>query len=717
MLVNRIYFRGIKTFQAGCAVFILLTILSGCVSLGKIQIHSVLVSNSPWIVDLEVVGVDNQAEVVIQMPSVSTDLTRAVHQQIPAKQRVDGVYSARVLLDDPTIDPDRTITVELIELGHARRSISFPFPTRDASRLDTPDWAKGLVWYQVFPERFRDGNPNNTPNGWDVTPIEWDLPFGEPEIEEIERAWNRRLVDPRQFSYDPDRAGGAVANVVYARRYGGDLMGVYDELESLRDQGFTGIYLCPIFKSRSLHKYDASDHRHIDPTLGDPGIYKDPGPGNTWLEPGEDPSDETTWAWTPSDRWFVEVFLPRAKSLGLRVVLDGVWNHVGIDHFAFNDVVEQGNRSPFVDWFDVEFDEAGKLIAWQGWGRVNGNLPIFTHTSDGDLAPGPKAHIMAVTRRWMDPNGDGDPSDGIDGWRLDVAGEIGASFWKDWRKQVRAINPEALIIGEIWGDADSMMNSDGFDGQMNYPFAYPVADWLSIGNTKGDGTVVAERLTRVFHHAPQHDLVQFNLMTSHDTERLASMMENDFVRGYDNGASRWARGTRYDPETVTSNDMDRALAAIAVMVASPGSVMIYNGDEYALPGADDPDNRRPIPWESIRELDDEGGESKRLRFRRAVTELLKLRSDPEIGPVLRFGDGEFVGVGEVGASETLLIRRRLGSVMVEFIIAASLNERGAQGLWATPEAGWIEQSERSRKYGFDEKRSVLSMRVLYGIRP
>lgn len=585
--------------------------------------------------------------------------------------------------------------------AHGEQAHQLDFGAFASSSFATPDWAKGIVWYQVFPERFRDGNPGNNPMGWDLTPLDWDAPFGVASVEEIERAWNRRLSEPDRFAYRTGRAGGAVPNVVYARRYGGDLIGVYNQLEALKRQGFTGIYLCPVFRSRSLHKYDADDHRHIDPTLGAPGVYVDPGPGHTALLANEDPSDETTWSWTVADRWFVDVFLPKAKSLGLRVVLDGVWNHVGTDHFAFRDVREHGRESLFAGWFHAEFGQRGELLAWQGWDRVNGNLPEFVQ-ENGDLAPGPKAHIMAVTRRWMDPNGDGDPSDGIDGWRLDVAGEIGDVFWADWRSLVKGLNPEALIIAEIWSDAGDMLSEKAFDGQMNYPVAYALADWLSIGNTRANASVAAARLARVFNHGPQVDLVQFNLMTSHDTERLASMMHNAFQRGYDNDSRRWGAVGRYDPQTVTADDMERALCAIAAMIASPGSVMIYNGEEHALPGGDDPDNRRPIPWRML-EQDSAG---LRSVFNRVVSAVLRLRQDPAYGRVLRFGGARFMASGDA-----LLIERTLGSRKAQVRVdpfGGSVSSKP----WPTPEKGWVVLNESSRKYALRDGRNVVDVRLL-----
>lgn len=708
MLVNRIYFRGLKTFECVFLIPLFCVIQHGYAQNTQIHIRSAQVAQSPEIYDIEVFGVCDQGSVIIEQSDRRGEKKQMIIAQSIENKANTAIHTARFRVSQLSNTQSTTPHVVQIHIRcpeHGNRQVEHCLASDAPDFLGTPDWAKGLVWYQVFPERFRDGNPQNNPNSWDVSPVAWDLGFDEITTDEVERAWNRRLVNPRAFSYPYSNAGGVITGLVFNRRYGGDLIGVYNQLESLRDQGITGIYLCPVFQSRSLHKYDADDHRHIDPTLGHPDVYQDPGPGHTKLSGGEDPADESTWEWTAGDQWFVDVFLPKAKSLGLRVVLDGVWNHVGTDHFAFSDVMEQGSQSSFVDWFDVHFDEDGKLIAWQAWGMVNGGLPVFQQTETGDLVAGPKEHIMAVTRRWMDPNGDGDPSDGIDGWRLDVAGEIGAPFWKDWRAQVKELNPQALIIAEIWSDADRMLNEEAFDGQMNYPFAYAVADWLSIGDTKGDAGVCARRLNAVFHHHPRHDLVQFNLMTSHDTERLASLMHNDFQRGYDNGARRWTTGTAYDPEAVTQDDRDRALSAFAAMIASPGSMMIYNGDEYAMAGADDPDNRRPIQWDVIEQADDDSNEA--VEFNRVLSEMSRLRIDPMFEDILRFGQVEFSG-----DADWLIVQRRFENKMVEFMIPGGAFNGSEVSAWPVLGSGWIEKHESSRKFGMQAGEAGVLFRYL-----
>ncbi len=558
-------------------------------------------------------------------------------------------------------------TVSILDAdGRVLGSGSVRIEPRAPDEALPPDWAKGMLWYQVFPERFANGILDNDPTRPSGTVVEWDRDFDDPTIEEIERAWFRASGNPGRYGVAPNRDGGAIASVVFQRRFGGDLHGVLDRLDHLQSLGVDGVYLCPIFDSGSLHKYDADDHRHIDPSLGGSGS---PDPSPPLLE--GDPLDRTTWAWTEPDRFFVDEFIPALEERSMRVMLDGVWNHVGLDHWAFRDVREKGSRSCFADWFDCAFDEHGALIAWHAWDGINGNLPIFKHVGQ-DLAPGPKAHVFEVTRRWMDPDNDGDPSDGIDGWRLDVANEIGKDFWRDWRALVREINPDALIVGEIWGDAQPWFDGDGFDAQMNYPAAYALADWLSIGSTRGDARIAADRLGAVFSHAPEHDQTQLNLMSSHDTERLVSLMENAWERGFDNGARPWSNDGRYDKERVTGDGAARAGAAIAALVAAPGSFMLYNGDEFALPGADDPDNRRPIPAWCFDEPERLAPAQRSMLG--IVRDLSAVLHDPDFADVLRFGSARF---SADAPGRTLVITRQLDDVVVTCEIGPAVVSEGS----------------------------------------
>jgi hypothetical protein len=296
----------------------------------------------------------------------------------------------------------------------------------------------------------------------------------------------------------------------------------------------------------------------------------------------------------------------------------------------------------------------------------------------------------------MDPNGDGDPSDGIDGWRLDVAPDIGRVFWNEWRGLVRSINPDALLVGEIWTDAELWFNGVAFDAQMNYPLTYPIADWLSLARDDTDAARFAARVHAALNHHPAHDLAQMTLIASHDTERGASLMQNDFPRQFDNGAAPWSE--RYERGPVGEDAKRRLLAAFALLVALPGSPMVYNGDEFAMAGADDPDNRRPIPWSDVVE----GGDVDPA-FREALAGLLALRSDPEVGPVLRLGLWEVLP----GEGDGVVVRRWLGGRMVEMAIA-----RTGEPAFLPPPQYWVVRPDETGISGRSGVGLVWRLRTL-----
>jgi glycosidase len=534
-------------------------------------------------------------------------------------------------------------------------SASTTLPAIEASvepLFETPDWAKGAVWYQIFPERFRNGNPLNDPHGPSVYQMPWTADWYSISKEE-EAAWRERYKVPADAPW-PARKGGNLFNVVWDRRYGGDLQGVAEKLDYLKALGIDAIYFNPIFEAESMHKYDATDFRHIDDNLAQP---KEAGKVPEVYSFKGEPADEATWEWTPADRYFAEQFLPQAKKSGIRVVLDGVFNHTGRPFFAFKDIEEKGDKSAYKDWFYVTFDEKGKLKDWVSWFNT-GALPKFRQTDNGDLVEPVKRHIFGITRRCMDPNNDGDPSDGIDGWRLDVALDVGQPFWRDWRKLVKGINPEAVIIAEIWDEADPYLRGDAYDTQMHYPFAKPVVDWLGV-RPEMTGQQLSLRLADAFDDAPQTNLIHQNLFGSHDTDRYVSMLQNP-GRPYDEGNRPQDHDYPYKDVMPSDEIYARSILGVAMQATYTGAPMVYYGDEVGMWGADDPTDRKPYPWPDKGEMQNPD-ERPRAEILKQYTQWLNMRHDPTIGPVLRFGSTTHI---ESGDPDVFLYERALNGVRV-----------------------------------------------------
>lgn len=520
--------------------------------------------------------------------------------------------------------------LELIGTQPQQIPFAFPqFPTLPPD-FEIPAWALGTTWYQIFPERFRNGDPSNDPRAPETALVPWTSDFSDITIEEIELAWSRARSGVRRQNPNMNARGGSRRATIYSRRYGGDLLGVTDKLDHIASIGVESLYFCPVFASSSLHKYDARDFRHIDPTFGP--IQ----PNHLPTTPHSTPSDPSTptIANSPADTYFLETLLPTARAKGFRVILDGVWNHTGMDFWAFQHLIQNGRESPYANWFQSRFNESGELVGWTGWEGPNGNLPEFIQTPAGDLAPPVKAHIFDVTSRWMDPNADGDPSDGIDGWRLDVAAEVGMPFWRDWRAHVRSLNPNATTVGEIWFDAGPWFNGNAFDSQMNYPFAMPVVEWIS-GSPSMTSAQLKQRLERVFSHAPHHDLAQMNLLVSHDTARLVTLMQQHATT-YDDGTSAAALGHASIHRRPNDEAFKRSLLGVAIQATYLGSPMIYAGDELGMFGPDDPDNRKPLSWPDLGPWENPD-DAPDLSILDAYRQWFTLRQDPVWGDLWRYG--------------------------------------------------------------------------------
>ena len=536
----------------------------------------------------------------------------------------------------------------------------------EASVSRVPAWATDAIFYQVFPERFRNGDRSNDPTREslefpDVVPESWAISLWQGD-------WYARA--------DWEQAMGPsfYEDGVFHRRYGGDLAGVLEKLDYIADLGVNVIYFNPVFYGKSLHKYDGNTFHHVDPYFG-------PDPAGDFEQMASETSDPSTWQWTEADKLFLQL-IEEAHARGLRIVIDGVFNHTGRDFFAFADLSQRQEDSPYRDWYVVsQFDDPDtdeNEFAYQGWWGVD-TLPEFANNAVGDdLHTGPKEYIFDITGRWMDPNGDGDSTDGIDGWRLDVANEVPVKFWREWNERVRSLNAEAYTVAEIWDDANRFLADCGFSATMNYHgFAYPVKGCLVDGTLSTDDAArMFDQRRRVYDDDVQYALQ--NLVDSHDTDRLASMIVNARTDGYhrpdrfDYDVGERVSPRNWDQYDVRKpNDRERRIQRLVVLfqMTYVGAPMVYYGSEAGMWGGDDPCDRMPMVWSDIAYDDQVADPLARPResdtvefdvglhayYRAAID--LRNRLD-----VLRRGDIEFVHTD--GAAQFIAFRRSDPAVTV-----------------------------------------------------
>ncbi len=512
--------------------------------------------------------------------------------------------------------------------------------------VHTPEWARHATWYQIMVERFRDGNSDNDPvpmHRWTASWYESSPPEGE---------------DGQTF-YE---------HFIFDRHYGGDLQGLEAKLPYLKDLGIDAIYLNPIFQATTHHKYNATDYRHVDECFGAGA------PDFEETIAKEDLTDPASWIWSKSDRIFLD-FLKEAKRLGFRVILDGVFNHVGTDHVAYRDVKARGTESPFADWFSVRSWDPFECEGWAGFAE----LPVFRKDAEHGLASQSlRDHIFAITRRWMDPDGDGDPSDGIDGWRLDVPEEVPMSFWIEWCEFVRSINPNAYIVGEIWKPRPEWLDGRTFDAVMNYPFAEIALAW--IGNR--EAKITASEAARRFEehreaYPPEVTYALQNLVDSHDTDRLVSKIHNP-DRPFDSG-NREQDDPGYDGSKPPAEAYARARLVAFLQMTVPGAPMIYYGDEVGMWGSDDPNNRKPMIWNDLGPYDDpkQVVMEEHHRFYREVIALRKAHPALRTGSietVLTDDDQDVMAFVRENEGEEVLVVINAGSEPATITIPFSMEE-------------------------------------------
>ena len=574
----------------------------------------------------------------------------------------------------------------LAELPHA-----FAF----SAKPDPKAWQDSAVWYQIFPERFRNGDPSNDP-----------VRDSLGSKERVPHSWRTRAWTSDWYARDAWEQAKSDDFFWTAgdRRYGGDIQGIIDKLDYLRDLGINAIYLNPVFWSGSHHKYDAFSFHHVYPLFG-----PDPG-GDLALMAGET-EDPATWQWTAADHLFLAM-IEKAHARGIRVVIDGVFNHAGLGFFAFEDVRKNGAASRFRDWFHVEsWDDPatpGDEFRWRGWQGV-AELPEFAETATdgtGDLVPGVKNYLLAVTRRWMAP--DGDVTRGVDGWRLDVAWMVPNAFWREWNTLVHALNPAACTVTEIWKDAQEVTLAGGFDATMNYEgFAMPVKGWLF--DTAITQTQFAAWLDRTRAAWPEQTARRLqNLLDSHDTPRAASaafdgragkkykkrhefdLAVSGSVSPKDNPDYRWRKPDERAWKLLRM--------AVLLQMTYVGSPFIYYGGEAGMWGANDPDCRKPMLWDDfVYDPEFIGPDGKRVepqevKFDRNLHAFFQasiaMRRD---APVLNTGDFRWLVMDDQAG--TLAFQRAEGEAQALVLFNRS---EGPQTVRLAAPAGWPDGAVSAR---------------------
>ena len=308
----------------------------------------------------------------------------------------------------------------------------------------------------------------------------------------------------------------------------GDFRGIIDHLDHIQDLGIDVIYMTPSFKSNSCHKYDTIDYYEIDPSFGTKEELKE--------------------------------LVQKAHDRGMKVVMDAVFNHTGKEFFAFKDILEKGEKSKYLDWYYIdELPLKGK------WGEIPNFLCFGYYGGMPKLNlknPEVEKYITDIACYWI-------RECDIDGWRLDVGDEISHFFWKRFRRAIKAVKKDMLIIGEIWHYAGDFLEGDEWDTVMNYPFYLNLIDLLADEKISVSQFVQNLGYLKGRLHKKCYPLM-WNLIDSHDTARFLHLCKD--------------------------NKKKQHLAA-AFQLLLPGMPMIYYGDEYAMPGANDPDCRRGMYWD------------------------------------------------------------------------------------------------------------------------
>ncbi|MBL7846145.1 MAG: glycoside hydrolase family 13 protein [Cyclobacteriaceae bacterium] len=489
----------------------------------------------------------------------------------------------------------RTILVATLLL------ISLPL----AAQPSPPSWAKEVVWYQVFVERFHNGDKKNDPRVEDISiaPLNQYPPAGWTVT-----PWTKSWYEQEPWA---SKAGLKFNEGIQFRRYGGDLQGLLDKLDYLQELGVNALFLNPINHAPSLHKYDATSYHHVDANFG-------PDPkGDLAIMARENPVDPATWKWTSADKLFLKL-VQEVHRRKMRIIMDYSWNHTGTRFWAWQDILKNGEKSAYKDWFAIKtFDNPAtpaNEFAYAGWANVP-SLPEIRKVDvkghrvsgvpyEGNIHPAAKQHMFEVARRWLAPNGN--VSQGIDGFRLDVADQVGLGFWRDFRKHVRSIQPHAYLVGEIWWrqwpdhlmDPLPYVKGDVFDAVMFYQVYRPARYFFAKTTMPIDAKAFKDSLTHHLNRLPEsvrHAMM--NTSSSHDAPRLLTDFANPNkykFKATPNDDPHYFTG-RPDEETY-----QRLRLYLVNLFTGVGAPQIWNGEEMGMWGADDPHDRKPLWWSDLK---------------------------------------------------------------------------------------------------------------------
>lgn len=440
---------------------------------------------------------------------------------------------------------------------------NFPY-VNEEDVFSAPSWVKDTVWYQIFPERFANGDAK----------------------------LNKSHVKP----------WGSYKEVTNEMHFGGDLQGVIDHLDYIKELGATGIYFTPIFEAPTTHKYDTIDYFKIDPEFGTNDTFK--------------------------------VLVDEAHKRGIKVMLDAVFNHCGFKHPYFQDVIKNGMDSKYAQCFHLLREPVINFpINTQGFPAPKGYMPAgalnyetFAFTPNMPKwrtgSPIAEKYLLDVATYWI-------KEFDIDGWRLDVSNEVSHTFWRKFRTVVKALKPDLFILGENWDDSTPWLMGDQFDSVMNYEFTYPVWHLLSREPQYRDYGVKSykEAISKLIVSYPKHIAINmFNLLDSHDTSRLHTMLDDD----------------------------DRLVKlAFLLQMSFGGSPSVYYGSEIGLFGVHD-GNRQCMIWDE---------KEQNLNLRAHVKRLIELRKNYV---AMKEMDINFIEIEDV--SELLIFTKGTKSDQITFIV-------------------------------------------------